>query len=173
MRPDIALTIGGILALIGTVALFILVMPKKLDGKLNKYLQILHDYFHFKQLYIEKVLKFFFMLCTLAIFCTGFFMLFGRFFLTGLITMIAGPIVLRLVYESFLMFILLVQNVLDINKKLKGEGTAPAAPPFADPEATIFPTAAPVQQPQKPDFCPNCGTKVEGNAFCPNCGTKL
>ena len=25
----------------------------------------------------------------------------------------------------------------------------------------------------KPNFCPNCGTKNEGSNFCPNCGTKL
>jgi len=25
----------------------------------------------------------------------------------------------------------------------------------------------------KPNFCPNCGYKVEGANFCPNCGTKL
>jgi len=38
---------------------------------------------------------------------------------------------------------------------------------------------APVQpQPQgevqqKPNFCPNCGTKTQGANFCPNCGQKL
>ncbi|MCU6708710.1 SPFH domain-containing protein [Paenibacillus sp. J5C_2022] len=26
---------------------------------------------------------------------------------------------------------------------------------------------------QKPNFCPNCGTKNEGANFCPNCGNKL
>ncbi|MBS4173155.1 SPFH domain-containing protein [Bacillus sp. FJAT-49736] len=26
---------------------------------------------------------------------------------------------------------------------------------------------------QKPNFCPNCGTKTEGANFCPNCGQKL
>ena len=184
MRPDIALIIGGILGLIGTITLFIIAMPKKLDGKLNKYLQFVHDYFHFKQLYIERVLKFFFMLCTLVLFLTGFFMLFGRNFLTGLIMMIVSPIVLRLVYESMLMFILLVQNVLDINNKLKGEGNARKAPEFASGDEPLFNVpdftpkpaaapAAPAEEPKPATFCPNCGTKVDGNTFCPNCGTKL
>ena len=26
---------------------------------------------------------------------------------------------------------------------------------------------------QKPNFCPNCGTKTGGANFCPNCGQKL
>ena len=29
------------------------------------------------------------------------------------------------------------------------------------------------QQVNKPNFCPNCGTRNEGSNFCPNCGTKL
>lgn len=33
--------------------------------------------------------------------------------------------------------------------------------------------SAPSEGGQKPNFCPNCGTKTEGANFCPNCGQKL
>ena len=36
----------------------------------------------------------------------------------GLLIMIIGPIVIRILFESTMLFILLVQNVIEINKKL-------------------------------------------------------
>ena len=33
--------------------------------------------------------------------------------------------------------------------------------------------SAPAQGGSAPNFCPNCGAKVNGAKFCPNCGTKL
>lgn len=35
------------------------------------------------------------------------------------------------------------------------------------------PTQSPTSGGQKPNFCPNCGTKTEGGNFCSNCGHKL
>lgn len=34
-------------------------------------------------------------------------------------------------------------------------------------------TPAVAKEGNKPNFCPNCGTKTEGANFCPNCGQKL
>ncbi|WCR25584.1 SPFH domain-containing protein [Paenibacillus thiaminolyticus] len=42
------------------------------------------------------------------------------------------------------------------------------------PAADTAPAASsPAEGNQKPNFCPNCGTKNEGANFCPNCGHKL
>lgn len=93
------------------------------------------------------------------------------------IAFIVGLALLRLTYEMSVMAILLVSNVIEINKKmgpLHGE-EKPAAP-----VAPVKPVV-PVQQPVAPVapvqpagwFCPNCGTKNDaGNCFCCNCGTK-
>ncbi|WP_342427693.1 SPFH domain-containing protein [Paenibacillus sp. FSL L8-0158] len=48
--------------------------------------------------------------------------------------------------------------------------------PNQKPSADTQPTPAapsPSGDGNKPNFCPNCGTKNEGANFCPNCGQKL
>ena len=44
----------------------------------------------------------------------------------GLLTMILGPIVIRLAYEFTMMFLLLIKHVIQINNKLKSQEEAPA-----------------------------------------------
>lgn len=130
---ETALILGSIAAIAATIFLYIMVLPKRLDGNFsNPILQWLHDYFHFKKLYIESVLRFIFVLASAAIVCYGFFTMlgyvgYGRYkestFLPGLLLMVLGPVVLRLFYEGTMMFILLVKNVIEINKKLSNKGS--------------------------------------------------
>ena len=144
----------GILVLLGIVAtivamvlLCIKVLPGSKDGTFsNKHLQKLHDYFNFKKLYIESVLKFIFTLATVTCVVMGvvgllmsvfdllggfvhlfdygsgyFSYLMGNFVVSVLgsaTIMVLGPIVLRLVYEGTMMLILLVKNVIEINNKI-------------------------------------------------------
>ena len=78
MSIGIAATIGMIATVAAIVLLYVKVLPKKYDGKLdNKYLQWLHNYFNFKRLYIEDILKFFFVVGTVMCVCFGFFMMFS------------------------------------------------------------------------------------------------
>ena len=63
------------------------------------------------------------------------------YFLPGLLLMVLGPIVLRITYEFMMLTILLVKNVIDINKKLKAP-EAPVAPKA--PVAPVEPVAEPV-----------------------------
>ena len=132
-----ALVLGAIAGIAATIFLYIKVLPKKLDGTFEKDIfQKLHDYFHFKHLYLEDVLKFIFVLATVVTVCAGAFLLLGyeesyhysswsgsyttreSTFLYGLGLIVGGPISLRLVYEGMMMFILLVKNTIDINNKL-------------------------------------------------------
>ena len=142
------LFVAGIVA--AMVLLYLKVIPKKLDGTFgSKFVQFLHDYFNFKKLYVESVLKFVFTLATVA--CVvggvagiigsvlGFFggileiMNYGSWYfeyvvsslITGilgsLVLLVLGPVVVRLTYEFTMMFILLVKNVMELNNKVKGE----------------------------------------------------
>lgn len=162
------LLILGIVTVIGAMVwLYRKVLPQELDGTFaGKHLQKLHDYFNFKKLYIESLLKFLFTLATVicvvmggigllqAVFdlLGGFVRLFdygGRYFsyllgsfvtsvLGSAAVAVLGPVVLRLVYEASMMFILLVKNVMEINGKLKGTPCIEDTPPDEQPgEASV------------------------------------
>ena len=161
---SLAIGLGCVAAVVLTIMLYVKVLPTKLDGTFrDKKLQFLQDYFHFKKLYLEEVLKFIFTLATVACITVGAFLLLGydeyysRYstykestFLPGLCIMIGGPIALRLVYEGLMMFVLLVKNTMEINKKLpalKVEEPAPEEPsapsyPGYDPNA-VYPSYDP------------------------------
>ena len=142
--------IGIVLAVAATIFICVRVLPKKYDGRLNsKFLQFLHDFFNFKTFYIEALTKFIFVLLTCLCIFVGFLLMFGKFeyygyfgmtftqstFLYGLGIMLLGPLVLRVTYEFVMMAILLMQNVIDINRKMKASAANAASFAPADNEA--------------------------------------
>ena len=177
---ETSIILGCLAAIAATILLYIKVLPKKKDGRLgNGFFQFLHDFFHFKKLYLEEALKGVFTLATIACVSIGFFLLigyegYGRYkdstFLYGLFTMVCGPVALRLVYEGLMMFVLLVKNVLEINNKLSSADKAipeqaPAAPAVEPAVTEAAPETA---------ACPQCGAAQDAsNAFCWNCGSPM
>lgn len=136
--------LGGIVAITAILVLYLVVLPRNLDGTFNnKFLQFLHDYFHFKKLYIEEVLKFIFVLATVSCVCVGAFMLLGYNEVwhpsgqnykestagVGLALMLGGPISLRLSYELVMMLVLAVKNIMEINNKMLKKETPTAEAP--------------------------------------------
>lgn len=166
---EVALILGGVATLVAIILLYVKVMPKKHDGNFKKaFPQKLHDFFHFKKLYLEEVLKFIYVLATVAMVCMGAFLLLAYYedfswmtwatekkstLLYGLALIVAGPIVLRLSYEVFMMFILLVKNTIEINNKLSVKKPVEAVP--VAPVAPVAPAAEPVAA----DPCEACVTQ--------------
>ena len=110
MSIGIAATIGMIATVAAIVLLYVKVLPKKYDGKLD-----------------NKYLKFLFVVGTVMCVCFGFFMMFSvtetyfgdqSNFTTGLVLLIVGPITMRFIFELQMMGVMLVRNVMDINKKM-------------------------------------------------------
>ena len=133
LPQSVCYILGGILAIAATVFLYLGVLPRKMDGKFgNKFDQFVHDYFHFKKLYIEELLKFIFVLATVSCVCVGICMLLGYKEVwnpsgqnykettagIGLTLMVGGPIALRMSYELVMMLILAVKNIMEINNKI-------------------------------------------------------
>ncbi len=171
----------ALLAIGGTVLMFIFIVPEKKREKLNPFGKLLHDTFNFKYLVIEKILQALYIFITFYVVLTGFLGMFDDF-LSGLLTMVLGPILIRLAYEGVMMAILLVKNVIQINNKLRHpeDGDAPSKDIFGIPTVEASPVvpeaAAPIapQEMAAKHFCNNCGAKVsEGALFCPECGNKL
>ena len=205
----IALSIVIFLLSVAAVVLaFIFIVPEKRKAKLNKFGKFLHDLVNFKYLIVEKILQAFYIFATAYVFLTGFFMLFvvtksydyygysaGGNWLGGygILVMIFGPIFVRLIYEVFMMLILLVKNTIAINNKLKNQNDEPVAgDPFATPDLSEFKPAyqqqapdyqqqapnyqqAPVYQPQgyaqpQQPVVPQNTVPVNNAVLCPNCG---
>lgn len=121
------------------VLLYIFILPEKKREKLPKLFKIVSDILNMKELFIEKVLRFLYILSTVACVITGVLMIFGfthyeSYYYDhttwyggyGILLAIVGPIVLRLAFEGVMMFILLVKNTMQINSKLKGEENSAA-----------------------------------------------
>ncbi|MBR4425849.1 MAG: hypothetical protein IKS66_07925 [Oscillospiraceae bacterium] len=155
---EVMLYIALALAVAATVAICLFILPKSKANHSNVYIAKAHDIVNFKSLLIDKLIK------VLYIFSTCFTVLFAIFelfaglpFLWFLILLIGGPILIRLLYESFMLFVLLTQNVIEINRKLGGSP--------AEPEVPAVPRMI---------FCTQCGTQFDASqGVCPNCGTKL
>lgn len=123
--------IGGILAVVATVLAFVFIVPESRREKLNAFGKFLHDTFNFKYLIVEKILQALYIFFTADLIILGFFMLFAapedffgqRHWLGGygILIMILGPILIRLMYELLMMAILLLKNVISINNKLRNQ----------------------------------------------------
>lgn len=132
---------------------------------------------------VEKLLQALYIFSTALIILNGFFLLFQSVYGHwlggyGILLMVVGPIVLRLIYELLMMVVLLVKNVIGINNKLKNQnGDTDAGDVFAAPdvsemrevirqrrEAATQTPAAP-----QPHFCTKCGSPLDEAGNCPNC----
>ena len=130
MPSGVAVALGTVIGLFGTIALFFTILPEKKKDSLKGFFRVVHNFFNIKSLWIEKILKFFYVLNTLCCIGIGFFLLFSKTtslfgasqstFFSGLLLMIFGPIFCRIMYEAAILFILQVKNVMEINTKLGG-----------------------------------------------------
>ena len=159
MKQLIFLIIAVVLAIAATVLAFIFIVPEKRREKLNAFGKFLHDLCSFKFLVVEKILQ------ALYIFSTAFIVLYGVLQLfnvqrdywtgasrwmggTGLLCIIVGPIAVRLSYELMMMAVLLVKNVISINRKLADETGGTGGDVFAVPDMEELKKAVQRKEPQ-------------------------
>lgn len=173
--------LGFIFSLATAILAFIFIVPEKRRARLNKFGKFLHDLCNFKFLIIEKILQFCYVFATAFTLIGGFFMLFqietsywsystewvGY---RGLLLMILGPIGVRITYELFMLALIAVKNIIQINNKLKNQNDSSVdTNPFATPDVSEYYTPAPAHE---TSFCPYCGAQKKHDEFCPNCGQK-
>lgn len=127
MPVNAAYILGILSAIAATVLAFIFILPENKKATLPAVLKKIADILDFRTLFIEKIVKALYLFLTFSCICVGLFMLISvnyGFYTDmwmggiGLLIMIIGPIVIRILFESTMLFILLVQNVIEINKKL-------------------------------------------------------
>ncbi len=146
MSPSVVSALAVVLSIIGTILCIVFFLPRKNREKFGKFGAVINDFVNFKKLILEYVLKGLYILSTLFCFFSGFFTIFmvdtttrsvynsstystqlqtessmsGNNVLTGILIMILGPIVIRIVYELFMLMVVAVTNIVEINRKIKG-----------------------------------------------------
>lgn len=106
-----------VLAIVGAVVgYFLFIKPNKKQD--NKFLAWAKDFFDFKKMLIEDLLKIFY--AFIAIYITlSSFALIGVNFLGFILMLVIGNLVARVSFEASLILIMIWKNTNDINKKLK------------------------------------------------------
>lgn len=172
MPVQATLVLGFIGVIAAMICIYVLIMPEGKYRTLNPFCRWLSDLFNFRSLWLESIIKFFYILSTVACVIFGFFMLFSvvdyyygssSLALPGLLLLVVGPVVVRLVYEGTMMFIILVKNTMQINNRLRNNMSE------KQDEAAEEVPAQPVIE-----YCEKCGKQIEDDViFCSNCGNKV
>ena len=110
--------ISAVVAVAGTVCIFILFLNKKNEGKFKGFAGWLYDFLHFKKLVIEFALKVTYV-CFAIYLTLSSFALIGVSFVSFVVELVVGNILLRILYEGLILFVKICNNVSEINKKMK------------------------------------------------------
>ena len=106
-----------IISAIGCFVVYFLFVKKDIKSK-NKFLLWLKDFLSFDKMLIEVILKIAYIFTALFI-TLGSFALIGTSFLSFIISLIAGNIVARVIYEGILITVMLWKNTTEIKNSLK------------------------------------------------------
>ena len=110
--------IALILAIIGGVLVHFLFVKAKQEPK-GKFLVWLKDFLAFKTMWIEPIMKVLYYIGTIFVVLASFSLI-SVSFLSFILTLVLGPIVIRLLYEGAMMFIMIwhnTQTIADNTKK--------------------------------------------------------
>lgn len=97
-----------ILAIIGGILVYFLFIKGK-DLKLSDGLNKLRDLLDFKIMLIEPILKILYLVMTIFVILISFNFITINF-LTFLLTLILGPVIVRIIYEASLMLVMIWKN---------------------------------------------------------------
>lgn len=107
--------IASVLAVIGGILVYFLFIKKDNKG-LSKKLVTLKELLDVRIMIIEPILKVLYLIGTIYVILVSFSFI-SVSFLLFLVILILGPIVIRLVYEGFLIMIMIWKNTKEIAQK--------------------------------------------------------
>ena len=111
------LIVSIILAIIGGILVYVLFLSKKNEGKFSGFLGWLYDFLKFKKMFIEILLKVTYLISAIFITLSSFSFI-SVSFLTFLLYLVLGNILIRVCYEFSLILLVICNNTTEINKKL-------------------------------------------------------
>lgn len=112
--------IASILAIVGGILVYFLFVKAKTTPN-GKFLKWLKDFLAFKIMWIEPILKVVYYIATIFIilFSFSYLALGGAGILAFFLSLILGPIGIRILYEATMMFIMIWRNTRDIAENTK------------------------------------------------------
>lgn len=105
-------------SLVITILVYVLFMDKKNENKLDKSTKKIFDFFHFKKLYLEEILKICYLFSTIFLNIIAISYILKEFTIF-VILFLVGNISLRIFYELIIMFIHLHDDVRELKNKKK------------------------------------------------------
>lgn len=107
--------IALILSIIGAVLVYFLFVKAKAEPK-GKFLKWLKQFLSFKVMWIEAILKVTYYFATIFVILISFsYLAFGGYgVLMFFLSLVLGPVVVRLIYEASIMFVMIWHNTKDI-----------------------------------------------------------
>ena len=109
--------ISAVIAVIGGIVLYFTFLSKKNEGKYTGFLGWMYDFLTFKKMVIENILKIIYII--IASFITlASFAIISKSFLSFILVLVIGNLVTRIMYELFLVVLIICRNTTDISKKL-------------------------------------------------------
>ena len=109
--------VSVVLAIVGGLTAYAIFASKENSGEYSGFVAWLHDFLNFKTFFIETILKVLYIICAIFITLNSFSFIrisIADFFMS----LIFGNIIARIGFELILMQITLVNNTVEINKKL-------------------------------------------------------
>ncbi len=109
------LIIALVLAIVGGILIYFLFLNKKNEGKFKGFVGWLYDFLSFKKMFLEALLKIIYLVMAIYITLSSFALI-GTSFLTFLLVLVLGNIVIRVIYEFALILLVICRNTTDIAK---------------------------------------------------------
>ncbi len=120
MAPGISAILTLLLTIVAIILIYINVMKE--DSTHSPVAKELHGFFNFKKLWIESFIRFCYVLSTVFTVVYGVLSIItdnGITFFGSIGIILLGVFGIRLIFEIYMMFILLVKNVIQINNRLE------------------------------------------------------
>ncbi len=109
--------ISAVIAVIGGIVLYFTFLAKKNEGKYTGFLGWMYDFLTFKKMVIENILKILYLIIAAFITLSSFAMI-SSSFLAFIMYLLIGNLIARIMYELFLVILIICRNTTDISKKL-------------------------------------------------------
>ena len=109
--------IALVLSIVGAILVYVLFLTKKNEGKFKGFWAWLYSALKFDKMMIEVILKVLYIFSALFV-TLGSFGLIPISFLSFLLVLVVGNLITRIMYELFLVVLIICRNTTDISKKL-------------------------------------------------------